>query len=262
VVPSVLTGLILPSFQATADDAVAVAVRAEAAGLGGVFCYDHLWPMGQPERPAIAPFPLLGAIASVTARICVGTLVARVGLVPNEVLVAEFDALSVLAPGRVIAGLGTGDRLSEAENEAYGVPFASAGDRRAEMADCARSLRERGVVVWIGGGGGDAKTVAVAEAEGVVLNMWAADPEQVARQSARSEVTWAGTPPVAVGGEPDPDAISALVAQLAAAGATWAVFGWPAPIEVLAAAAASAASPDSGAGDGTSRPHREPGEQR
>jgi len=57
------TGVILPSFRADADAAFAAAGQAAAAGLDGVFCYDHLWPMGQPERPALAPFPLLAAIA-------------------------------------------------------------------------------------------------------------------------------------------------------------------------------------------------------
>ena len=58
---------------------------------------------------------------------------ARVGLVPNAVLAAQFVALDGLAPGRVIAGLGTGDRLSEEENRAYGIPFAPAAERRAAM---------------------------------------------------------------------------------------------------------------------------------
>jgi len=67
-------------------------------GLDGVFCYDHLWPMGQPEPP-LAPFPLLAAIARPT-RALGGTLVARIGLVPDHVVVAEFDALAAIAPGR------------------------------------------------------------------------------------------------------------------------------------------------------------------
>ena len=58
---------------------------------------------------------------------------ARVGLVPDAVLAAQFTALARLAPGRVIAGLGTGDRLSEEENRAYGIPFAPAAERRAEL---------------------------------------------------------------------------------------------------------------------------------
>ncbi|MGP8059023.1 MAG: LLM class flavin-dependent oxidoreductase [Acidimicrobiales bacterium] len=243
------TGVILPTFADSAEPALEVAARAEALGVDGVFCYDHLWPMGQPERPAIAPFPVLGAVAGRTARLALGTLVARIGLAPNEVVVAEFDALRLLAPGRVIAVLGTGDHLSAAENEAYGIPFAPAPERRGQLAACARTLRDRGLPVWVGGGA--AKTVAVAEAEHVAVNLWAADPEAVAAQAARSEVTWAGPCPLvtrgpdpgAPGGPPDPDALEALVAELAAAGATWAVFGWPVPMEALVAAAGAAGPP-------------------
>jgi len=53
--------------------------------------------------------------------------------VPDAVLAAQFLALEGLAPGRVIAGLGTGDRLSEVENRAYGIRFGPAAERRTEM---------------------------------------------------------------------------------------------------------------------------------
>ena len=68
--------------------------------MDGVFCYDHIWPLGQPERPALAPFPILGALATMLGPSrgpgegpYLGTLVARVGLVPNAVLAAQFVAL-------------------------------------------------------------------------------------------------------------------------------------------------------------------------
>ena len=150
------TGVVLPTFRDTPDEAFAAAEAAVAAGVDGLFCYDHLWPMGQPERPALAPFPLLGALAT---RLAVrpggdgpflGTLVARVGLVPGEVLAAQFSALEHLAPGRVIAGLGIGDRLSVEENRAYGIAFPAAAERPEPLVDLARHLPRRGA----GGVGG------------------------------------------------------------------------------------------------------------
>jgi alkanesulfonate monooxygenase SsuD/methylene tetrahydromethanopterin reductase-like flavin-dependent oxidoreductase (luciferase family) len=107
------TGLVLPTFGESPDDALAVAQEAWLAGVDGFFCYDHLWPMGQPERPALAPFPILAALADLLEPRdgedgpFLGTLVARVGLAPNDVLARQFVALANLAPGRVIAGLGT-----------------------------------------------------------------------------------------------------------------------------------------------------------
>ena len=58
------TGIVLPTFRETPADALEAAHEAFAAGVDGVFCYDHLWPMGQPERPALAPFPVLAALAA------------------------------------------------------------------------------------------------------------------------------------------------------------------------------------------------------
>jgi len=233
-------GVILPSFRADADEACSVARQADRLGIDGVFCYDHLWPMGRPDRPALAPFPLLAAVAASSERIAVGTLVARVGLVPDEVLVAEVDALLALAPGRVVIALGTGDRLSAPENDAYGVPFAPTGERRAALRRVVRVLRDGGVPVWVGAGA--RATVEVAEEERVAVNLWDVAPEQVADQARRSEVTWAG--PLlqhAEGGAAASDdapagaaAIKVLLPQLAEAGATWAVFGWPVPLEALA----------------------------
>ncbi len=235
-------GIVLPSFRSTADEALAVAERAEQAGIDGVFCFDHLWPLGQPHRPAIAPFPLLGAVARRTERVCIGTLVARIGLVPDDVLRGEFAALDLVAPGRVIAGLGTGDHLSAAENAAFGLPATSAGQRLESLARCASALHADGVAVWIGGR--HRSTKAIAEDLGVAVNLWAAPVGEVAEQSGRSEVTWAGVPPGgasgANGGNDNADndnALRALVSSLASAGASWAVFAWPVSLEKLAESA-------------------------
>ena len=61
-------------------------------------------------------------------------------------------------------------------------------------------------------------------------------PSAVADQARRTEVTWAGPPPQADRSGRDPD-LAARMGRLAAAGATWMVLGWPAPLEEMAAAA-------------------------
>ena len=222
------TGVLLPVFEDDAGPALGRALEAERAGVDGVFCYDHLWPIGQPERPALAPFPVLAAVAAVTAKVHLGTLVARVGLVPDAVLLAQFDALTALAPGRVIAGLGTGDRLSAGENEAYGLPFAPAAVRRAQLRACADAARRRGLPVWIGDG--SEATRRIAGAAGMALNLWDATPEVVADEARRAEVTWAG---------PVRDDLAGTLGRLARAGATWAVFAGAVDMDGLAAAGAA-----------------------
>jgi len=221
-------GVVLPSFRRSSAEAMATARQAEEAGIDGVFCFDHLWPMGQPERPALAPFPLLGAVAGSTQRLCVGTLVARVGLVPDEVLISEFAALGVVAPGRVIAGLGTGDHKSSDENDAYGVPAAPPEERRAALARCAVALGDLGMPVWVGGG--SRTTNELARRVGAALNLWGAPVAVVAAHAGAGEVTWAG--PAVAGG--DPASIAAVLRPIAAAGAAWAVLASPTPIDALA----------------------------
>lgn len=233
------TGVVLPTFRDTPDNAFAVAQEAVGAGVDGVFCYDHVWPLGQPERPALAPFPLLGALTGLldpapAARggPFLGTLVARVGLVPNEVLAAQFTALETLAPGRVIAGLGTGDRLSADENRAYGVPYPPAAERRAQMVALARLLRGTGIVVWVAGG--RVGRTEEARAAGGAMTLWESDLALVAARTGESdavEVTWAGPAPA------DAAVLRETVRSLHRAGATWVVFGWPVDVGALVDAA-------------------------
>ena len=71
-------GILLPTFRSAPRDALAAADDAARRGLDGVFAYDHLWPMGSPERPALAPFEVLAAVAERQPALVVGPLVARV----------------------------------------------------------------------------------------------------------------------------------------------------------------------------------------
>ena len=223
-------GITLPQFQDEADSALEAARHAQALGIDGVFCFDHLWPMGQPDRPVLSLTPLLGALVASTSTIAVGTLVARVGLLPDEMLVAVLSSLSALSNGRLIAGIGTGDRLSRAENEAYGLPFESADRRRARLAIVASAVRNLGIPVWVGGG--FPQNVELARSVGAAINLWESPTSDVAQLAATGiEVTWGG--PI---GDTLPEAADHL-RQLSAAAATWAVCAWPDSIEMVAEAA-------------------------
>ena len=214
-------GVLLPTFEAGAEKAMLAAHAARAAGLDGVFAYDHLWPMGSPRRPALAPFPVLAAVATRYEDLVVGTLVARVGLVSTEHLVTEFATLNALAPGRVIAALGTGDHLSLAENDAYGVVRLGANERRSLLRDAAVALVGT-MPVWLGAGA--EATNELARDVGAVVNLWNATPEAVAAAAARGPVSWAG---------PASSDVALTLDALARAGSTWAVFTPQTPIEPL-----------------------------
>jgi alkanesulfonate monooxygenase SsuD/methylene tetrahydromethanopterin reductase-like flavin-dependent oxidoreductase (luciferase family) len=225
-------GVMLPSFAEDAKPSLQAAQRAEAAGLHGVFAYNHVWPIGRPGFPAIWPFPLLGAVAASTSRLVLGTLVARVGITPPDVLLGELVSLDVMSGGRFVAGVGTGDSKSREEHVAYGLPYPGAGERRAELADVVVQLVGAGVPTWVGAG--SEQTRALGRRLGATVNLWAASPELVAREAPRGPVTWGGRWPGGL------RAAAELITALAEAGATWAVFTWPGSAEVIADAAQQA----------------------
>ena len=69
-------GITLPQFREDAETALATARQAEAARLDGVFVFDHLWPIGRPDRPALHALELLGALAAETRSLTIGSMVA------------------------------------------------------------------------------------------------------------------------------------------------------------------------------------------
>lgn len=223
-------GITLPQFSDDVETAIAVARDAEAAELDGVFVFDHLWPIGQPEKPSMYSLALLGALAAETSRIDVGTLVARVGLLPDAVLVNALATVGRMVGARLIAGVGTGDKLSRAENEAYGVPYESAAVRLGRVARVVAMLGERGITAWVGGR--SAATRELASSLGVPLNLWTPTTDEL----HGGDITWGG--PV----RPETD-VAALLGELADAGVRYAVcapvgFEWREAAGVIASSAA------------------------
>ncbi len=208
----------LPTFEPTVGPAIAAAKEAEAVGLDGLFAYDHLWPLGHPGLPSLSMFPVLAAVAAATNSIVIGSLVARVGLEPDDVVEEAFSTLSAIAPRRVIAGIGTGDWKSEQESSAFGLRPIPAEPRRRSLVRLGADLQSAGIDVWIGGGG--EKTNAIARSLGCPLNLWAAPVERVAQLAREGEVTWGGQLPKG------PAAAVTKLVDLAGAGASWAVVSW------------------------------------
>ncbi|MDQ6909480.1 MAG: LLM class flavin-dependent oxidoreductase [Actinomycetota bacterium] len=192
-------GVTVPQFRDDAAPAIDVARRAEAAGLDGVFVFDHLWPLGQRERPALHSLPLLGALAAETARVTLGPLVARVSVLPNPVLVHSLVTLHRMLGGRFVAGLGTGDSANREENEGYGLEFGTVAERVNDLKQCCRDLRAAGVHTWVGGKSHGLRQAAAEEADGWNGWGWCAEPAVFAEAAAEIrtlapnlELTWGG----------------------------------------------------------------------
>ena len=238
----------LPTLTADAGPAVAAARQAEEGGLDGVFAFDHLWPMGAPGRPALWSFGVLAAVAAATARIRVGTLVARVGLVPEETMVQLFASVAGIAgAGRLIAAVGVGDHLSAEENRAYGIAVDAAPDRLRAAGRVLDALRRLDVETWMGARSAASVATAISHADAV--NTWGTSAREVAELAdGGAAVTWGGQVLV---GRDDVDVtrlterygdrpgllrgtvaeVAAKLTVLAAAGAHWFVV---APLDYLA----------------------------
>ncbi|MDR7273542.1 glucose-6-phosphate dehydrogenase (coenzyme-F420) [Catenuloplanes atrovinosus] len=89
-------------------------VQAEESGFDSVFISDHLQPWRHTHGHAPAALPWLGAALARTSRVAIGTSVLTPTFRYHPAMVAQaFATLGLIAPGRVILGVGSGESLNE-----------------------------------------------------------------------------------------------------------------------------------------------------
>jgi alkanesulfonate monooxygenase SsuD/methylene tetrahydromethanopterin reductase-like flavin-dependent oxidoreductase (luciferase family) len=190
--------LTLPQFSADPGPAVAACLDARGLGFGGVFVFDHLWPLGQPERPALEGWTLLAALAAATGRepggargFRVGTLVTRAGLRAPALAARMAATVGQVAGAPPIVGVGRGDLANRAENLAFGLPFGDLAERTRVLEATVAALRgplagTPSPDVWVGGTGPEA--LAAAGRLGDAWNGWGRTAEEVAAGMAAVRV--------------------------------------------------------------------------
>ena len=106
------------------------AQEAEEGGFDTVLVMDHFYqlPMlGTPDQPMLEAYTALGALATATKRVQLGTLVTG-NTYRNPTLLAKvITTLDVVSGGRAILGIGTG--WFELEHEQLGFEFGTVTDR-------------------------------------------------------------------------------------------------------------------------------------
>ncbi|MDQ2933504.1 MAG: TIGR03621 family F420-dependent LLM class oxidoreductase [Chloroflexota bacterium] len=124
-------GLMIDNRHPTRDSLLALARRAEAAGISVLLGTDHLgrW----------ASLPLLQAAAAVTV-LRVGTFVLNNDLRHPVVLAQDLATIDLVTDGRLEIGLGAG--WASAEYEAAGTPFDPPGMRLARMEQAVEILKQ------------------------------------------------------------------------------------------------------------------------
>ena len=109
---------------------IAQAREAESARFDTVFVMDHFYqlPMlGSPDQPMLEAYTALGALATATERVQLGTLVTG-NTYRNPTLLAKIiTTLDVVSAGRAILGIGTG--WFELEHDELGYEFGTFTDR-------------------------------------------------------------------------------------------------------------------------------------
>jgi alkanesulfonate monooxygenase SsuD/methylene tetrahydromethanopterin reductase-like flavin-dependent oxidoreductase (luciferase family) len=100
----------------------------EESGIEGLFRSDHYRSvMGEDERDALDAWATIAALAAVTDRIRLGTLVSPVTFRHAAEIAKVVATADHVSGGRVELGLGAG--WNEREHEAYGFPFPGLGER-------------------------------------------------------------------------------------------------------------------------------------
>ncbi len=122
---------------------IAGAARAgEAAGFDAVFVMDHFYqlPMlGPIHHEMLEAYPLLGALATQTSRVRLGTLVAG-NTYRNPAHFAKIvTTLDVVSRGRAILGIGAG--WFEPEHQGYGFDFPPIGERLSRLDEALQIIR-------------------------------------------------------------------------------------------------------------------------
>jgi len=122
-------GLVLPMSDAdgpggsTWPQIRKLALLAEAGGIDSLWVYDHLIFRGLDDEDGgiHEAWTLLSALAAVTERAALGTIVLGTGFRPPALMAKMAATLDEVSNGRLVLGLGTG--WHEPEYRAFGYPY-------------------------------------------------------------------------------------------------------------------------------------------
>lgn len=112
----------------TWDEWLSLALACEEHGFDGLFRSDHYLSFDQPmQRGALDAWSTLAALASITERVRLGTLVSPVGFRHPALLSKAVVTVDHASDGRAELGMGAG--WFEREHRAFGFPFPPTSER-------------------------------------------------------------------------------------------------------------------------------------
>lgn len=132
-----------PQNDRTPAEVLEQARAAEEAGWHGVWLADHYMPNTGDATPARGDayecWALLPAIAAVTRRVRVGTLVSPTSVHHPALLAKRASTIDHLSGGRMVLGLGAGWQVNE--HRAYGIELEPPGKRVSRFEEAIQIVR-------------------------------------------------------------------------------------------------------------------------
>ena len=145
-------GVNVPQIKRSWAETAAAAREFEELGFDSIWVNDHLYGPQSPDIPILEAWTAVAALAAITARVEIGTLVTPAGMRNPAHLGKTIATADAIAGGRVIPGLGGG--WMEREFTDFGMPFLPLRQRLAQLEETVALLRrmwsEDGPVTFAG----------------------------------------------------------------------------------------------------------------
>jgi F420-dependent oxidoreductase-like protein len=129
-----------PQFGFTFHDIADLAKEAERLGFTALWASDHLlWDAKSERRNCLDVWALMPALAAVTTKLRIGTLVTCNSYRIPSVLAKTAASVDHISNGRLEFGLGAG--WKDIEYKAYGIPFPPVATRLAQLEEAAQLIK-------------------------------------------------------------------------------------------------------------------------
>jgi F420-dependent oxidoreductase-like protein len=130
-----------PQFGFTFREVADLAKEAERLGFTALWASDHLvWDAQSERRNCFDVWALMPALAAVTTKLRLGTLVSCNAYRLPQVLAKTAACVDQISDGRLEFGLGAG--WKEMEYKAYGIPFPPVPTRLAQLEEATRLIKQ------------------------------------------------------------------------------------------------------------------------
>ncbi len=133
-------GVTVPQIKRTWQESRDAGREFEAMGYDSLWVCDHLYGPQAPTIPILEAWSLVSALAAVTSKVEIGTLVTPAGMRNPAHLGKVIATVDNIAEGRIIPGLGAGWMPREFTD--FGVPFLSTGQRLGQLRETVALLKK------------------------------------------------------------------------------------------------------------------------